>query len=305
MAALPSAHTLRMSILCRLDHVASSRQLAAHGVSARQLHAAVANGRILRLRRGTYACPHLDAATVRAAELGGAPTCVSVLAEACVWAGPWQGPRPPLHVQVPPTRSGTSGGTGLRLHWEHPRFGMSAPWRVTPAQALWQAILCLDEENAIAAMESAIHEGFLPELEVRRLGRLAPRRLQDGIRRIIGNSGSGNETIVRLRLERVGYRVQAQGHVPGMGHEDLVVEDSVGLEVDSRNWHDGQDRYTIDRDRDLHVAGFGRPLLRLRPAFITETWPQTLAVIDRTVADARRERQRRTGRVLVGYDDPL
>ena len=112
------------------------------------------------------------------------------------------------------------------------------------------------------------------------------------------------EDIVRLRLERFGYHVVAQGNVPGMGHEDLVVEDCVGLEVDSQRWHDGN-RYTIDRDRDLHVAGFGRPVLRLRPAYVHESWQQTLAVIERIVADARRERSRRTGRVLVGYADPL
>ena len=239
------------------------------------------------------------------AAVGGAVTCVSVLAEAGVWAGPWLGVQSPLHVQIPPTASGAVRGEGLHLHWERPRFGMSTPWRVSPTQALWQAMRCLDEEHAIAAMESAIHKGFVAEQEVRRLGRLAPRRLQDGIRRLIPNSGSGNETIARLRLERVGYRVEAQGGVPGMGHEDLVVEDCVGLEVDSRAWHDGEDPYTLDRDRDIHAAGLGRWVLRLRPAYITDTWPHTLAVIDRVVADALRERHRRSGRVLAAYDDVL
>ena len=294
-----------MHILCLLGHIASSRQLEARGVDARALRSAVADGSILRLRRGTYACPHLDAAIARAAALGGALTCVSLLAQAGVWAGPRLGPERPLHLQVPPTASGTLARADEHLHWEKPRFGMSTPWRVTSKQALWQAMRCLDEEHAIAAMESAIHEGFLTEREVRMLGRLAPRRLEDGIRRLVPNSGSGNETITRLRLERVGYRVEAQGNVPGMGHEDLVVEDCVGLEVDSHAWHEGEDHYILDRDRDIHVAGLGRPVIRLRPAYITQTWPQTLSVIDRVVADALRERRRRTGRLLVGYHDAL
>ena len=290
-----------MLVLCQLGHVASTRQLRSR-VTAATLRAAVQSGAIIRLRRGTYACPHLDEATAHAARIGGALTCVSVLAAAGVWAGS-RADQELVHVQVPPTHSGRP--SVARLHWEIARYGMASRWRVTPLQALWQAMWCLDEENAIAAMESAIHEGFLSEREVRRLGRLAPRRLQDGIRRLVVNSGSGNETIVRLRLQRYGYDVVAQGNVPGMGHEDLVVEDCVGLEVDSQRWHDGNDQYTIDRDRDRHVAGFGRPVLRLRPAYIHESWQQTLAVIERTVADARRERSRRIGRVLVGYADPL
>ena len=289
-----------MLVLCQLGHVASTRQLLSR-MTAATLRTAVQSGAIIRLKRGTYACTHLDAVTAHAAQVGGALTCVSVLAEAGVWAGS-RDDQKLVHVQVPPTYSGRPPVT--RLHWESARFGMASRWRVTPLQALWQAMWCLNEENAIAAMESAIHEGFLPERQVRRLGRLAPRRLQDGIRRLVVNSGSGNETIVRLRLERFGYHVVAQGNVPGMGHEDLVVEDCVGLEVDSQRWHDGN-RYTIDRDRDLHVAGFGRPVLRLRPAYVHESWQQTLAVIERIVADARRERSRRTGRVLVGYADPL
>ena len=289
-----------MLVLCQLGHVASTRQLLSR-MTAATLRTAVQSGAIIRLKRGTYACTHLDAVTAHAAQVGGALTCVSVLAEAGVWAGS-RDDQKLVHVQVPPTYSGRPPVT--RLHWESARFGMASRWRVTPLQALWQAMWCLNEENAIAAMESAIHEGFLPERQVRRLGRLAPRRLQDGIRRLVVNSGSGNETIVRLRLERFGYHVVTQGNVPGMGHEDLVVEDCVGLEVDSQRWHDGN-RYTIDRDRDLHVAGFGRPVLRLRPAYVHESWQQTLAVIERIVADARRERSRRTGRVLVGYADPL
>ncbi|WP_167136976.1 hypothetical protein [Diaminobutyricimonas sp. TR449] len=162
---------------------------------------------------------------------------------------------------------------------------------------------CLDDENAIAAMESAVHEGFLTPADVMRLATLAPRRLGDGIRRLEFASGSGNETIVRLRLQRAGFRVESQAHVPGMGHEDLLVEGCVGLDVDGRQWH-GEDRFAIDRDRDIHVEGLGRRALRIRTAHITDTWPHTLAVIERVVADARREQRRRQGRVLLTVDDP-
>jgi hypothetical protein len=160
-----------MNVLCGLGHVASSGQLAAHGMTPRRMRAAHGGGSVVRLRLGVYGCGHLDAATAHAAAVGGAVACVSALAAAGVWSGPWQGGTPPL------------------LH------------------------------------------------------------------------------------------VQAQGPVPGMGHEDS---------------------YVLDRDRDLHAVGLGRVVIRLRPTYITDSWPQTLSVIDRTVADALRERRRRTGPRLAG-----
>lgn len=289
---LPRPHNDVMSppLLCTLGHVATARELTGW------LRTAVRDGRAIRLRRGVYACPHLDGDIAAAARVGGALSCVSVLRAAGVWAGHSRR----LHVQVPPTASCVRPG-GARIHWEHPRFAMESPWRTGRLQALWQAMRCLDEENAIAAMESAVHEGFLPLDEVRRLGRLGPRRLQDGIRRLVPNSGSGNETIVRLRLERAGYRVEAQAPVPGMGHEDLLVEGCVGIDVDGRRWH-GEDRFAIDRDRDLHVEGLGRHVLRLHTGHIFDTWPHTLTVIERVVADSRRNERRR---VVIPFTAPI
>ncbi len=292
-------HSTAVNPLCALGHVARLRQLTEHGMSVRAIRRAVEDGTVNRPRRDTYACDHIDSALAAAARIGGALTCVSLLREAGVWAG--HGSR--LHLQVPPHGSRRPDATS-RFHWESPVFGMETPWRVSRRQALWQAIHCLDEENAIAALESAIHESFLPFEQVIAITRLAPRRLEDGIRRMVKNSGSGNETIVRLRLQRAGFRVEPQAFVPGMGHGDLLVDDCVGIDVDGRRWH-GSDRFAIDRDRDLHIEGLGRHALRLRAAHIHESWPHTLAVIERAVSDARREQRRRSGRVLVHVDDPL
>ncbi|WP_166875939.1 hypothetical protein [Salinibacterium sp. ZJ450] len=290
--------------LCRVGHVASFGQLSAAGLTGRQLRAAVQTGGINRLRRGTYACAHLHPVLADAARLGAAVTCVSALRAAGVWAGNDRR----LHVQVRPNASHLASphelGSTVRYHWERPRFPAVTPWWTGPLQSLWQAMHCLDEENAIAAMESAVHEGFLTAAEVTRLAGLAPRRLIDGIRRLDFASGSGNETIVRLRLQHAGYRVESQAFVPGMGHEDLVIEGCVGLDVDGRQWH-GEDRFAIDRDRDIHVEGLGRRALRIRTAHIEDTWPHTLAAIDRVVADALREQNRRVGRVVLTVDDPL
>ena len=263
--------------VCVLGHLATTAQLRSLGWTRAQLAAAP----LVRVRRGVYACRHLAGPIVTAARVGGALTCVSVLREAEVWSGHDRR----VHVQVPPSASNRHGR--VRLHWEPPRFAMETPWQASRMQALWQAMRCLDEENAIAAMESSIKLGYLTETEVRRLGVLSLDRLQHRMGGLINNSGSGNETIVRLRLLDVGYEVVPQGPLPGAGHQDLVIEDCVGLEVDSARWHGEQIR-ALDYQRDLVSEGLGRPVLRILPAHVHDSWPHTLAVIDRMVRDAKR-----------------
>ena len=272
--------------LCNLGHIASASMLTAAGWTRARLARAMASGSVRRLRRGTFGCSHLDPALASAAAVGGALTCVSVLRPFEVWTG--HDTR--THVQVTP-HAAARPHTGIHLHWEEPRFAMATPWMSSRQQALWQAIRCLDEEHAIAAMESAIRKRFLTERAVRSFGEFAPERLLDGIRQLIPNSGSGNETVVRRRLVRVGYHVDPQGHVPGLGHQDLAVEDCVGLEIDSKAWH-GEDQRADDYDRDLRSELYGRHVLRIRPAHIYSSWSSTLSVIDRAVRDAQRLRRR-------------
>jgi len=247
--------------LCAHGHLATSAQLASLGWTRSQLAAAP----IVRVRRGVYACAHVAGPLLTAARVGGALTCVSVLREFGVWSGDDRR----VHVQVPPSASGRN--SRVRLHWQPPRFAMDTPWRASRLQALWQAMQCLDGENAIAAMESAIKLGYLTEKEVRRLGAISVDRLRLRMPDLIANSGSGNETITRLRLLKVGYRVVPQGRLPGAGHQDLIVEDCLGLEVDSAQWHGEQIR-ALDYERDLISEGLGRPVLRILPAHVHGTW---------------------------------
>jgi len=65
-------HRMALPLLCSLGHISSTATLQARGVSQRQLTLAIEVGRVLRIRRGTYACAHLDGDSLRAAEVGGA-----------------------------------------------------------------------------------------------------------------------------------------------------------------------------------------------------------------------------------------
>lgn len=275
-------HRTMTSVLCSFGHISTTHEMLRNGVTRWQLHSGVAEGLVTRPRRGVYACNHVDRNIRAAAELGGAVSCLTVLRRAGVWAGHDRR----LHVQVSPGARPPARDVGrtIRLHWETPRFE-AEKFEVGAAEALRQAARCLDTENAIAALESAGHERMLPCDEIEQIFRMAPRRVRRAVAALEFRSGSGIETIARLRLIDAGYRVEAQGHVPGLGHQDLVVEDCVGIEVDGREWH-GEDRFATDRDRDIQAEGLGRRSLRLRASHLFETWPHTLTVIERVVSDA-------------------
>ncbi|MGO4103582.1 hypothetical protein AB4Y63_06485 [Leifsonia sp. YAF41] len=211
-------------------------------------------------------------------------------------AGVWAGLDQSLHLQLPPNSHSAlrpahdHAGRLIRYHWAPAKFGSAGEksWLVNPMEAAWQAIHCLDEEHAIACLESAVHENYLTEQQVRRIGAHAPRHLQQGIREMEFTSDSGQETIARRRLRRVGFQVVAQERIRGLHYrEDLVVDDCVALETDGKKWH-GPDRFEPDRHRDIVFAGFGRVSLRLTQRLILREWPSTLAAIERTVRDAQR-----------------
>lgn len=286
-----------VSALCALGHTTTTAALRTLGSSAGAVRRAVEEGSVVRVRRGVYACAHLDAPLRSAAASSGLLACVSVLRERGVWVGFDRR----THLTVPPGRTGVTVTPDTRLHWRVPLHGLDPPLRVSRREALWQAMRCLPEEHAIAALESAVRERFLPEEQVVELADGTPRRLLHGVRLLDLRSQSGNETITRLRLLRAGHHVVSQPWLPGVGHGDLLVDDVVGLDIDSRKWH-GEDRFEIDRERDLRSEELGRRALRLAPSHIHRTWPHTLAVIKRVVRDALRERGARAGRPLRERD---
>ena len=295
------------TLICTLGHAATTDELLRLGVTPAQLRTAIARGAIGRAARGVYICAHADRDQRDAAAAHARISCLSALRRANVWAGIDRS----LHLQLPanastrrPTRD--RGGQPIRYHWAHPRFPGAAErsWLVSPMEAVWQAIRCLDEEHAIACLESAVHEGFLTIDQVRELCGRAPARLADGIRELEFTAGSGMETIVRRRLRHAGYSVAAQVSVAGIGDEDLVVEDCAAIETDGEKWH-GPNRFHADRARDLKTEALGRRSIRLTQHQVLYEWETTLAAIERVVTDAQRERSRRFGRILTRLDDPL
>lgn len=269
--------------VCRFGHVATTGQLAAAGESARMLAAGIRLGTIQRAAQGVYVCRHADDDQRIAARAHARIDCVSALRRADVWAGMDRN----LHLRVDPHAARIERPPNVRVHWCTSPHIHNNSWIVAPEESLRSALGCLDAEHAIAALESAVHRRFITRDQLRRVCSWAPGRLTRDLAELELTAQSGLETIVRLRLRRAGFRVVTQGFIPGVGHQDLVVEDVVGIETDGSIWHAPIAQHKRDLDRDVRSTALGRNVLRLGHDDVLIHWETSLSAIARAVADAR------------------
>jgi len=273
--------------LCELGHVASAAALVARGNTRRQIAAAAQLGRIHRVARGIYACPHLDADSTAAARAGGAIDCVSALARhEKQWAGI---AAPGVHLRVRPHHHVAWMPRGAVVHWSARLAQASHPLIVSSVDALLQAMRCLPPYDALACLESAMHTEYLDAAGLEMVLALAPLSMKGVLDRIDFGAGSGLETHARVKLVDAGHRVQTQVEIPGAGKIDILVDDCVALETDGKKWH-GPERFMPDRTKDIRVEAWGIRSLRIGAAHVFEGWPETLATIERMVRDAQAAR---------------
>ncbi|WP_157803002.1 endonuclease domain-containing protein [Compostimonas suwonensis] len=173
-----------------------------------------------------------------------------------------------------------------RVHWRVLGFPQDAlDWIVSPRDALLQALTCLDEEDALACLDSAVHEGAVSPAEIAGVLARAPERLRPLQREMDPLADSGLETIVRRRLRRAGFSVRPQVHLPGIGWIDLLVEEILAIEIDGYEWHSSRERFHADVDRAVREQAFGLRTLRFGQRHVFEEWPLTLSAIERQVRE--------------------
>jgi len=249
--------------------IATRAELRGLGLTDRRLAAAVASGALLRVRKGIYASPDLDARAVRAVRVGGRLACVSALRLLGVY-----GFDDHLHVHLDhsSSRLRSPGGGALRrqrglvLHWSPLIAAETAsPYVVDVVDALAQAVRCQPPRHAVASLDSALHQGLLTEVGLSDLFATLPRRLVPLRARVDGRSESGQESVLRCALEDAGLSVEVQVTFRGIGRVDFVVEGCLVIEADSREAHDGWELHVRDRDRDIDLARRG--YMSLRPAY--------------------------------------
>ncbi|WP_085482370.1 hypothetical protein [Agreia pratensis] len=297
--------------------VASRNTLLSLGATPRMIDHARSVRLLQPIRRGIYASAEADLDQRRAIRLGGKVACLSALRRHRVWAGLDTRLHVCLRRCAHDLRIDEAASVGLsalsrrsdtnfvadpgapRLHWQRsePRdvaeSSYQRDWLMPPLVSLRQAVLCQNEEHAIASIDSALRTGFITKSQVDRLFTQLPARLQCLRAEIDPTADSGNETVVRVRLRRAGFVVETQFPVPGTSRFDLLIDGVVTLDIDSRRWHRDDAQISWDFDKALCSFGAGLPSLRILPRHIYESWPQTSAVIRRTVSEAKELRDLR------------
>lgn len=246
-------------------------ELRANGWTSRAITEAVRDRRLLRARQDNYLAEGAPVALVQAVRVGGRLDCLSLLAQLGVFVHD----RPGLHVHM---RRGASRmrsplsrqsrlpprhrRSRVTLHWHEL---IAAPWdgAVAIVDAVAHAVRCQSAAHAIATIDSALNAGLLTVGELDLIFEHLPQRFRILRAFVDGRAQSGPETLVRLMARRLGCAIELQVHFDGVGNVDLLLDEWLVVECDSRAHHSSWDQQLIDYRRDLALAARGINVLRL------------------------------------------
>lgn len=235
--------------------------LRAAGLSRRAVACAVAAGLLRPVRKGTYLRGAAPGEVVTASAAGGLVTCLSALTALGVFVLE----NKLVHIHFPRSaRKHAAGRRSAVWHWTpllrtpHPRATM-----VDVVDALVHATDCQPPRAALASLDSALHLGLVTEDDLDEIfTRVRPRRRS--LRRFVdGRAESGPETIVRMMALMLGFSVDVQVVIDGVGRVDLVLGGWLAVECDSEAFHSGWESQKRDRRRDVALAARG--LVSFRP----------------------------------------
>lgn len=268
--------------VCRaLGGVARTHELLAAGVGPRALDGAVRSGRLLRIRQGVYACPDTPHGVCHAILHGGSLSCLSRLRSAGVWL---LVDDERLHVALSPTAQDRLSACGCVVHWM-PFEGAGV---VGVVDALVHLLHCRGDEEFFVALESAMRKRLVRVRELARLRDRIPKRHRWLVGFARWNADSGLESLLRLRLKRLGVEVRSQVRIPGLSPVDFLLGARLILEVDGRANHDGPSKRHKDLVRDAVAAAQGFETLRFDYALVVHDWPKVEAAILARVSRRRR-----------------
>ncbi|MGN7860973.1 endonuclease domain-containing protein [Microbacterium sp. 22303] len=233
-------------------------ELRAQGYTGRMIAQAVQYGTLIRLRQGQYTTARCPEFALEAGRFGGRADCVSALA----LAGVFVRERHPLHLQMTPHSSHHALPSALIVrHWR----ACSAPWNdlaVPLVDALAQSLACQEPRDAVASLDSALHQGLIDLDGLDEVFELAPRRTRVLRRLVDGRAESGPETLVRIAARALGFDVAVQV-LFDFGRVDLLLDGWLVVECDSRAHHEDWAQRRRDYARDRQAAAQGLCVLRL------------------------------------------
>lgn len=163
------------------------------------------------------------------------------------------------------------------MHWDAGRVVVGQPPPV--ANVLLQMATCCGEEAFFAALESALRHALLPSAGARWLLRHLPVSLRWLVGFARADADSGLESLIRLRLHRIGIEVRSQVFIDGVGEVDFVIGDRLIVEADGRANHERERERQKDLRRDAIAAASGFTTLRFTYSLIVDEWPLVQSAI--------------------------
>ena len=264
--------------------ILTTSQLSLLGWTKWGIERAVRQGLLQRIRPGWFgsAAPSQAIAAVAA---GGCVSCFSALRLRGAWVPEGKG----WHVRAPRHRR-----NGCRPYGAQPAVSSALDSLETAFRC---ALRCGSAEEVIVIADSLLHRRLATPEELAAWSACAPARIRRLLERADGRAESGTESMVRLRLRRLGIRVKIQVRVIEGVRVDLLVGDRLVIECDSREHHSDRDAYESDRRRDRRLVERGFVVLRLSYRQVHDEWPQieaaVLAVVRRGDHRAPRRRKQR------------
>ncbi|TFD81994.1 endonuclease domain-containing protein [Cryobacterium fucosi] len=252
--------------------IVSRRDLLDAGLTGSQITFLVRSDRLLRVRRDHYAAPDTDRHTVEAVRVGGRLACVSAARELGIFA--FETRFTHLHVVRDASRLRCARSRSDRLN-AVPRDGVEVHWWpliepedgtefcVGARDALSQLIQCQPGHFALAALDTALHEGRVFASEIEDIFANVPAKYRSLRGQIDARADAGQETVLRRLVLEAGFRCDIQVPIGGVGRVDLLVEGCVVVEADSYAHHKSWEQHIRDRTRDRILAQQGYVTLRV------------------------------------------
>lgn len=272
----------------RLGGMAQKQQLVRRGARDGDLTRAVRSGEVTRVRNGWYSTLPASDPRLRAVRVGGRLTGIS----AVVAQGGWAFAQPLLHVAVAPNASRLRGQwnrhsrhrvdapRGVALHWESVELAERGTTMIAGiADVLTRVILDESFEDAIAALDWALHTGAIDRFDFEAMILTLPEHLRRIGEWVDAQCESFPESLARTRSRLAGHSVLSQVHVGDDDERiDLLIDGCVGLEVDGERWH--INRFEEDRRKDITMTIENIHAIRPAAVHVFGDWDRVARAIE-------------------------
>lgn len=260
-----------------LGGMATTNDLLEAGITADRLRRAAIRGDLFRPRHGLFALPGHPEPLLQAACAGGPLAGLS----AARYYGWWTPRSSPIEISVR-TDSRRLAHRGLVLHHDAHLLEADERFVVSPTSAARQCIRTLSFDFAVAVLDSALHEQAITgenRVDLGLLRESLPRRLHAVVDAADERAEAGAETLARIRLRRCGIPARPQVWITRGIRIDLLLGDSVALEIGSKEFHADPERYEADHARAATIIGLGFDHLEFTTSQVMDDWETVEAVI--------------------------